>query len=164
MKIQFDPKQEYQLDAVNAVVELFDGQPLEKPDYSVIFQTMDTELFAGQARSELGVGNKLHVGAEKLLENLRHVQERNDLDLAEEVQAWSWAGASESLWCPHFSVEMETVTLRFTRPRNALGRKRAIISEAASQRSGNSAARQQRSDRLSPPSRSYAGGFSNMLS
>jgi hypothetical protein len=41
MKIQFDPKQEYQLDAVNAVVELFDGQPLEKPDYSVIFQTMD---------------------------------------------------------------------------------------------------------------------------
>jgi len=29
MKIQFDPKQQYQLDAVNAVVDLFDGQPLE---------------------------------------------------------------------------------------------------------------------------------------
>ncbi len=110
MKIQFDPKQEYQLDAVNAVVELFDGQPLEKPDYSVIFQTMDTELFAGQARTELGVGNKLHVGADKLLENLKRVQERNDLDLADEVQAWSWSGANESLWCPHFSVEMETGT------------------------------------------------------
>ena len=110
MKIQFDPKQQYQLDAVNAVVELFDGQPLEKPDYSVIFQTMDTELFAGQARTELGVGNKLHLGQEKLLENLRRVQERNDLDLASDVQAWTWAGASESLWCPHFSVEMETGT------------------------------------------------------
>ena len=110
MKIQFDPKQQYQLDAVNAVVELFDGQPLEKPDYSVIFQTMDTELFAGQARSELGVGNKLHIGAEKLLQNLRQVQERNDLDLADDVQAWTWSGASESLWCPHFSVEMETGT------------------------------------------------------
>ncbi len=32
MKIQFDPKQQYQLDAVNALVEPFDGQPLEKPD------------------------------------------------------------------------------------------------------------------------------------
>ncbi|MEO8351797.1 MAG: DEAD/DEAH box helicase family protein, partial [Chthoniobacteraceae bacterium] len=113
MKIQFDPKQEYQLDAVNAVVELFDGQPLEKPDYSVIFQTMaygEGELFAGQARTELGVGNRLLVSNEKLLENLRAVQERNDLDLADEVQAWAWAGASESLWCPHFSVEMETGT------------------------------------------------------
>lgn len=110
MKIQFDPKQEYQLDAVNAVVELFEGQPLEKPDYSVIFQTMDTELFAGHARTELGVGNKLLLGQGTLLENLRRVQERHDLDLAEEVQGWSWNGANESLWCPHFSVEMETGT------------------------------------------------------
>lgn len=110
MKIQFDPKQQYQIDAVNAVVDLFEGQPLEKPDYSVIFQTMDTELFAGQTRTELGVGNRLLVAETKLLENLRRVQRRNDLDLATEVQAWTWVGGSGSLWCPHFSVEMETGT------------------------------------------------------
>ena len=63
MKIQFDPKQQYQLDAVNAVVELF--------DYSVIFQTMDTELFAAQVRTQLGVGNRLLLDETKLLENLR---------------------------------------------------------------------------------------------
>ena len=57
---------------------------------------MDTELFAGQARTELGVGNRLHTGPAKLLENLRRVQERNDLDLADEVQGWVWPGASES--------------------------------------------------------------------
>ena len=51
MKIQFDPEQRYHLDAVYAVVELFDGQPLEKSDYAVIFQTMDTELFAGRGSS-----------------------------------------------------------------------------------------------------------------
>lgn len=28
MKIQFDPKQQYQIDAVNAVVDIFDGQRL----------------------------------------------------------------------------------------------------------------------------------------
>jgi len=110
VKIQFDPKQEYQLDAVNAVVELFDGQPLEKPDYSVIFQTMDTELFAGQARTQLGVGNRLLLDEAKMLENLRAVQERHDLDLAEKVEAWLWTDASASRWCPHFSVEMETGT------------------------------------------------------
>jgi len=27
MKIQFDSKQQYQLDAVSAVVDIFDGQP-----------------------------------------------------------------------------------------------------------------------------------------
>jgi len=110
MKIQFDPKQQYQLDAVNAVVDLFDGQPLEKPDYSVIFQTMDTELFAGQARTELGMGNKLILREEALLENLRAVQERNDLYLSTEVQEWIWEGAGGMLECPHFSVEMETGT------------------------------------------------------
>lgn len=33
MKIQFDPKQQYQLDAVAAVVDVFEGQPLEQPDF-----------------------------------------------------------------------------------------------------------------------------------
>jgi type III restriction enzyme len=110
MKIQFDPKQEYQLDAVNAVVELFDGQPLEKPDYSVIFQTMDTELFAGQARTQLGVGNRLLLDEAKMLANLQAVQERHDLDLAEKVEAWLWTDDKGSHWCPHYSVEMETGT------------------------------------------------------
>lgn len=110
MKIQFDPKQQYQLDAVNAVVELFDGQPIEQPDYSVIFQTMDTELFAGQARTELGVGNRLLLAEAKLLENLRRVQEANDLELSMNVEGWTWKDDEESRQCPHFSVEMETGT------------------------------------------------------
>ena len=41
MKIQFDPKQQYQLDAVSAVVDIFDGQPLEQPEFSVIHQEED---------------------------------------------------------------------------------------------------------------------------
>jgi type III restriction enzyme len=30
MKIQFDAQQQYQLDAVAAVVDIFDGQPLQQ--------------------------------------------------------------------------------------------------------------------------------------
>lgn len=61
MKLQFDAKQPYQIEAVDAVVALFDGQPLNKPDYPTIFQTFDTELFGSVAQTELGIGNRLFI-------------------------------------------------------------------------------------------------------
>ena len=51
MKIQFDAQQQYQLDAVAAVVDLFDGQPLQQPEYSVVYQQGDSGLFAGQVQT-----------------------------------------------------------------------------------------------------------------
>jgi len=57
MKLQFDPNQQYQLDAVAAVTDLFDGQPEGAPEYSIIHTKDYGSLFAGQARTELGVGN-----------------------------------------------------------------------------------------------------------
>lgn len=98
-----------------AVTDLFEGQPLEKPDYSVIFQTMDTELFSGQARSELGVGNSLLLQAEQLRKNVRAVQLRNDIELTDEsapLESWALTkpdGAFDR-HCYHFSIEMETGT------------------------------------------------------
>ncbi len=59
MKLQFDPNQQYQLDAVAAVTDLFDGQPQGAPEYSVIHVGDYGGLFAGQHRTELGVSNGL---------------------------------------------------------------------------------------------------------
>ena len=110
MKLQFDPKQAYQIEAVEAVTDLFDGQPLEKTDFSTILQTFDTPLFGAVSQNELGVGNALSIGEEAIQKNLQRIQERNLLDLTDTLESWSWTDEAGSHWCPHFSVEMETGT------------------------------------------------------
>src|SRR5436190_3387222 len=142
MKLQFEANQQFQLDAVAAIVDLFDGQPQGAPEYSII----RTEgaglgaLFAGQELTELGVGNRLLIGTERLGHNLRAVQARNEVgsttvrlkpdttdtrqpDTAgtrepdttgEPVPIEGWdlfdVPANAARQCPHFSVEMETGT------------------------------------------------------
>jgi type III restriction enzyme len=109
MKIQFDAQQQYQLDAVASIVDLFDGQPLQQPEYSVVYQQGDSGLFEGQVQSEFGVGNRLIVSEDLLRTNTRKVQERNEIDVPDAVaplEGWPLAARS----CPHFSIEMETGT------------------------------------------------------
>ena len=116
MKIQFDPNQPFQLDAVAAVTDLFDGQPQGAPEYSVIhLGKWQGELLVGQDRTELGVGNRLLRDEEKLTANLRAVQSRHDIEVADPrapLAAWELfdAAAGRTRYCPHFSVEMETGT------------------------------------------------------
>jgi type III restriction enzyme len=115
MRLQFDPNQAFQLDAVAAATDLFDGQPQGPPEYAVINMGSMEGLFAGQDRSELGVGNRLLLAEDKLRDNLRAVQARNDIEIADPVaapEAWELfdGPANQVRHCPHFSIEMETGT------------------------------------------------------
>ncbi len=116
MKLQFDPNQGFQLDAVAAIADLFEGQPQGAPEYSVINTgAWGGELYAGQARTELGVGNRLLLADDKLQENLRSIQLRNDIDVADPTappEAWDLfdGPANQVRRCLHFSIEMETGT------------------------------------------------------
>lgn len=114
MKLQFDPKQDYQLEAIRAVTDLFDGQPLEAPNFSLSTVWSDIEL-AGQSRSELGVGNQLLLPDAALHQNTLRVQARNDIEVhypEAPLDAWTLFDlpANVERTCPHFSVEMETGT------------------------------------------------------
>lgn len=94
MKIKFASNQQYQIDAINAVTDIFEGQPLAQSAYEIRFDES-----AGLAQwSELGLGNKLVLSEQAILENLQKVQSRNDISL------------SDALDGLNFSVEMETGT------------------------------------------------------
>jgi type III restriction enzyme len=92
MKLRFDPNQQFQIDAINSIVGIFEGQPLNYGDFSF---TIDNENYLFQ---DGGVGNRLTVSEEQILENVRAVQEKNELSV------------SDALDGMHFSVEMETGT------------------------------------------------------
>lgn len=99
MKIKFDSRQQYQIDAVNAVVDIFDGQPLHQGDYEFRLESAYSgQLLSGQVQTELGMGNSLLLNDEVILKNIHKIQDENDIEQIPELQGY------------HFSVEMETGT------------------------------------------------------
>ena len=94
MKIRFDGDQQYQIDAVNAVLDVFDGQPAARGQFEV-----GLSAGFGGGMTELGFGNELALDGRAVLENVRAVQDRD-----EDIQP------SQELRGMNFSVEMETGT------------------------------------------------------
>ncbi|HJP19263.1 MAG TPA: DEAD/DEAH box helicase family protein [Nitrospinota bacterium] len=95
MKLQFDPNQPYQIDAVNSTVDIFKGQPLNKGDFEVELNQPEGQLLH---HGEIVIGNNLLLAQETVLENLRSIQKKNDIE------------PSKRLGGLHFSLEMETGT------------------------------------------------------
>ena len=100
---------------LRAIVDLFEGQPQSAPSMTPINVGDFGEIFAGQAQTELGVGNQIVLDETKLRENTRLIQNRNDIEIANPaapLEAWELfdAPANSARNCPHFSVEMETGT------------------------------------------------------
>ncbi|TAL80606.1 MAG: DEAD/DEAH box helicase, partial [Bacteroidetes bacterium] len=102
MKLKFDSTLQFQLDAINSIVDLFEGQPLHKGDFTL---EINTSVETGQGsifQTELGIANNLILSSEAKHSNLNKIQERNDLDLISEKE-FDNNGYN-------FSVEMETGT------------------------------------------------------
>ena len=94
MKLKFDPSLEFQRDAINAVVNVFDGQPIAQTD----FELSHTSGARGLFQSELGVGNNITLPEDEILANVHTTQETNDIEKVAALQG------------REFSIEMETGT------------------------------------------------------
>ena len=101
MKLKFDAELEYQQDAISAVVDLLDGQPIKQGQFEF---TTDMNM-TGLKQTEVGLSNELAIDEPKLLENLNNIQERNVIDFSSSLQ-----GQKDPYEFPNFSIEMETGT------------------------------------------------------
>ena len=104
MKFKFDPHQNYQQEAIAAVVDLFDGQPRDTSKLEVTLHEgiRESGLQASlDLVNEVGaIGNNLVIDQEAVLHNLQKIQDRNGLEIADAL------GGSEL----DFDIEMETGT------------------------------------------------------
>jgi type III restriction enzyme len=104
MKLQFN-HQDYQAQAVDAVVKVFDGQPLAKSEFALTGQTTSVS-YAGDG----SIGNALHVSDAQLLFNVQAVQKSNGLQPSDALVA-SVSDNGKLSFCPlNFTIEMETGT------------------------------------------------------
>ena len=93
MKLHFDSNQEYQIEAIRAVTDMFEGQPLSGGDFE--FSLTAT----GVLLSENGVGNRLALTEEQIWGNVQRIQKQNEIK-----------NGNTELQGMNFSVEMETGT------------------------------------------------------
>jgi type III restriction enzyme len=102
MKLHFEPNLDYQLQAIEAVCDLFRGQEACRTEFTVTMKLpasqSSQQLTLGVAETDLGVGNRLTLLDDQLLQNLRDVQLRCGL------------APSSVLASGDFTVEMETGT------------------------------------------------------
>lgn len=99
MKLHFEPNLDYQMQAIEAVCDLFRGQEVCRTEFTVTMKLPDeAQMSLGVAQSDLGVGNRLTLLDDELLKNLADIQLRGGLP------------PSGSLTSGDFTVEMETGT------------------------------------------------------
>jgi len=92
LKLHFDPNQQFQIDAIESIGGIFEGQPLKDGDLDFTL-SHESHLFY-----EGGIGNRLRLGEEQILENVRTIQKKNELAISDKLDGMN------------FSVEMETGT------------------------------------------------------
>lgn len=111
MKLQFEANQQYQLDAINAIVEAFEGQSLESGDFEVEMAPPADQLQMG---NELLIGNRLELQEESILKNVQTIQRRfnetHEKTNDETGEKFGGIEVSDVLDGMNFSVEMETGT------------------------------------------------------
>jgi type III restriction enzyme len=98
MKLHFEPNLDYQLQAIEAVCDLFQGQEICRTEFTVTQQAQDGQMLLAMVENELGIGNRLTLLDDEIRENLHDIQLRNGLPPSIELKTGN------------FTVEMETGT------------------------------------------------------
>jgi len=101
MEFKFDSNLEYQIEAIQAVTDLFEGLPLKQGEYEISLIPFEGQM----SFYNLGVGNQLLLENDNILKNLHEVQERNFIPKSIQL-----IDQDDTYKMPNFSIEMETGT------------------------------------------------------
>ena len=115
LKFKFEDSQQYQLDAIAAMTDIFAGAERVDPVFAVVKGIVDEGALPGMGEFG-GFANPAMMNSDAIRENVRTIQMRNGIYVANEeadLDAWkvkdlTLDGAERD--CPHFSIEMETGT------------------------------------------------------
>lgn len=106
MKLQFSATQNYQLEAVKSVIDIFEGQPLAKGDFEISFAMEGASI----AYTEKGIGNNLVLTESQILQNIQTIQARNNIAISESLVASYSEDKKTEYNRLNFTIEMETGT------------------------------------------------------
>lgn len=100
MKLKFNHKQQFQLDAINAVVDVFKGQPINKGDYELDLGIKGQGLWASHTYKNNAISNNLLIDDNSVISNTKEVQKKNNIFQKHTIQSKG----------KNFAIEMETGT------------------------------------------------------
>ncbi|NLK61856.1 MAG: DEAD/DEAH box helicase family protein, partial [Fusobacteria bacterium] len=92
MKLKFDGNQDYQIEAIKSIVDIFEGQTSGKLDFEI--STRANTIY----KNELGIGNNLELEDKEILKNVQKIQLHNGIAKSLKLEGMN------------FTVEMETGT------------------------------------------------------
>lgn len=99
MKIKYDSNQNFQIKAISAIADIFEGQPKDIEQFSVSLKSNAVSGAQASLFNEIGaIGNNLVVDEYSILENVKQIQDENGIEPTEHLSGMN------------FSVEMETGT------------------------------------------------------
>lgn len=99
MKLKFDSELDYQKEAMASIVDIFEGQSVCNSNFTVA-NSIDEAGTVGLLLTNLGVGNKLEIDEDDILDNVKKIQLRNGLAPSNKIKKNNY----------HFTIEMETGT------------------------------------------------------
>ena len=103
MKVKFE-KLQYQIDAVQSIIDLFKGQEECVTEFTLSAQPSPTQTTLSDSGFAIGIGNEQKISDKELLKNLNEIQERNGLLVT------SLRPITDDKQPPSFSIDMETGT------------------------------------------------------
>lgn len=94
MRIQFD-ELTYQDEAIQSIINVFEGQQIRKSEFTIMNQDAQGKLFGDK-----GIGNKIDISESKLLQNVQQIQIGQGIPISKSIPTPF----------PQFNIEMETGT------------------------------------------------------